>query len=72
MIGGIADYGFLSFIVMQIIVYTCMIKKIISLETLLWMFLGMMTLSNVPVNWGAMMMCTTVKYFQENVVYEQK
>lgn len=38
MLGGIADYGFLSFIVMQIAVYTCMIRKFFSLETLLWMF----------------------------------
>ncbi len=66
MIGGIADYGFLSFIVMQIVVYTCMIRKIFSLETLLWMFLGMMTLGNVPINWGVMMLFTTVRYFHEN------
>lgn len=66
MIGGIADYGFLSFIVMQIAVYTCMIRKIFSLETLLWIFLGMMTLGNVPINWGAMMLFTTVRYFQIN------
>lgn len=64
MIGGIADYGFLSFIVMQIAVYTCMIRKLFSLETLLWMFLGMMTLGNVPINWGCMMMFTAVRYFQ--------
>ena len=66
MLGGIADYGFLSFIVMQIAVYTCMIRKFFSLETLLWMFLGMMTLGNVPINWGAMMLFTTVRYFQTN------
>ena len=30
MLGGIADYGFLSFIVMQIAVYTCMIRKFFS------------------------------------------
>lgn len=64
MIGGIADYGFLSFLIMQVIVYKCMIKDVISLESLLWIFLGMMTLANVPINWGAMMIFTTVRHFQ--------
>ena len=64
MIGNIADYGFFSFIIMQIIVYTSMIRKIFSVETLLWFGLGMATLANVPINWGAMMMFTAVRYFQ--------
>lgn len=64
MIGNIADYGFFSFLILQIIVYTSMIRKIFSIETLLWLGLGMATLANVPINWGAMMMFTTVRYFQ--------
>lgn len=64
MIGGIADYGFLSFIVMQFAVYSCMIKRLFSLETLLWACIGLLTLANVPLNWGAMMMFTVVRYFQ--------
>lgn len=64
MIGGIADYGFLSFIVMQIAVFTCMIKRLFSLETALWVVIGMMTLANVPLNWGAMMLCTVSRYLQ--------
>lgn len=63
MIGGIADYGLLSFIVMQMVVYSCMIRKFFSIETLLWFILGMGTLANVPINWGAMMLFTGVKYF---------
>ncbi len=69
MIGGIADYGFLSFLVLQTIVYTCMIKRFFSLETLLWIFLGLMTLANVPINWGAMMLFTTVRFFQMDKRY---
>ncbi len=64
MIGGIADYGFLSFIIMQVTVYSCMIRKIFSIETLLWIFLGLMTLNNIPFIWGAMMIFTAVRYFQ--------
>lgn len=41
-----------------------MIRKIFSIETLLWLGLGMATLANVPINWGAMMMFTAVRYFQ--------
>lgn len=67
MIGGIADYGFLSFIIMQLVVYSCMIKHFFSLETLLWIFIGLLTLGNVPLNWGAMMMFTVVRYFQTEV-----
>ena len=64
MVGGIADYGFLSFIIMQLAVYSCMIKRFFSLETLLWTCIGLLTLANVPLNWGAMMMFTVVRYFQ--------
>lgn len=64
MIGCIADYGFLSFIVLQIIVYSCMIKRIISIESVLWIIIGMMTLANIPLNWGAMMLCTVSRHFQ--------
>ncbi len=66
MIGCIADYGFLSFLIMQLTVYACMIKRIFSLETVLWACIGMLTLANIPLNWGAMMMFTAVRYFQSN------
>lgn len=64
MVGNIADYGFISFLILQIIVYTSIIRRIFSLESLLWVGLGMATLANVPINWGAMMMFTAVRYFQ--------
>lgn len=64
MVGNIADYGFFGFIILQTIVYMGMIRKIFSIETLLWLGLGMATLANVPINWGAMMMFTAVRYFQ--------
>lgn len=64
MIGNIADYGFFSFLILQIIVYTSMIRKIFSIETFLWLGLGMATLANIPINWGTMMMFAAVRYFQ--------
>lgn len=64
MIGGIADYGFLSFVILQILVYTCMIKKIFSLETLMWVGISLATLQNEPFRWGVMMLFTVVRFFQ--------
>lgn len=64
-IGLIADYGLINFILMQIIVYTAMIKRFFSIETLLWVFVGMATLANAPVYWGAMMLFSAVKHFQD-------
>ena len=67
MIGGIADYGFLSFLVMLVGVFSCMIRRIFSLETLMWCVLGLATLANIPFHWGLMMIFTGVRYFQIEV-----
>ena len=64
MVGGIQDYGLLSFIVMQIVIFTCVIRKILSVETLIWIFLFGLTFSNISYTWGAMIVFTTVRYFQ--------
>lgn len=63
-VGSIYEYGLLSFIVMQIIVYSCVIKSFFSLESLIWIFLFGMSFANIPYTWGAMMLFTTVRYFQ--------
>lgn len=64
-VGGIYEYGLLSFIVMQIIIYTCVIRSFFSLESLIWIFLLGMSFGNIPYTWGAIMIFTTVRYFQE-------
>lgn len=64
LVGNISDYGFFSYIILQIIVYSCIIRKFFSIETIMWIGLGLTTLANVPINWGAMMMFTAVRYFQ--------
>ena len=67
MIGGIADYGFLSFLVMLVGVFSCMIRRIFSLETLMWCVLGLATFANIPFLWGLMMIFTGVRYVQIEV-----
>lgn len=65
-IGNINEYGLISFIVMQIIVYSCIIRRFFSLETLLWIFLFNMTFGNIAYAWGAVMVFSGVRYFQTN------
>ncbi len=63
-IGNINEYGLLSFIVVVIFAYSCMIRRFFSMETLLFLFLFGMTLSNLYYQWGCMMIFTAVRYFQ--------
>lgn len=62
MIGGIRDYGLLSFLVIQVLFFSCAIKKFFSIETLLWIGLFNMTLGNVPYGWGVFMILTVTKH----------
>lgn len=64
MIGRIQEFGLNNFIVMQIIVFTCAIRKFLSIETLFWVFLFGLTFSNISYTWGCMMVFTGVRYFQ--------
>jgi hypothetical protein len=64
MIGGIEDYGFLSFIIMQLLVYSCVIRRFFSIETILWILLFSMSFGNIAYPWGAIMLFTCIRYFQ--------
>ncbi|UBD69677.1 hypothetical protein NXV86_26625 [Bacteroides sp. BFG-257] len=70
MIGRIQEFGLFSFIIMQMLIFSCAIRKVLSVETLLWLFLFSMTFGNVSYTWGAIMIFTAVRYFQEQ--YEQE
>ncbi len=65
LIGMIAEYGMLSFIIMQICIFKCCLKKIFSLETVMWIFLFSATFANTAYVWGCLMVFSTVRYFQE-------
>lgn len=64
-VGSIYEYGLLSFITMQIIVYTCAIKNFFSIESIIWIFLFGMSFGNIPYTWGALMVFASVRHFQE-------
>lgn len=65
-IGGVLDYGLLSFIIMQILIFSCAIPRLFSIETLFWILLFGFSFGNVPYTWGAIMIFTTVRYFTYN------
>ena len=60
----ITDYGLISYIVGLIFIFKCSIKNIFSFETFIFIFLFGAGLNNVYYIWFAMMIFTTVKYFQ--------
>lgn len=64
------QYGIIAFAASILLVFSCCIKKIFSLETLLWFTLGMATLGNVYFHWGTILMLASVRYFQERKINE--
>lgn len=62
----IKQYGFFSFVISLIFVYTCVIKKVFSLETLMFLILFGLSINNIAYLWGALMIFAAVRYFQEN------
>ena len=65
MIGGISDYGLLSYIISIILVYSCCIR-FISLESLYFLILLGAGIGNVAYGWGILMIFTCSKYFKTN------
>lgn len=73
MVGGVSDYGLISYIVSLILVFSCCIRNIISLETLIFAFLLSAGIANVAYVWGILMIFSTVRYFEiQNIAnYEE-
>ena len=58
-------YGLISWIICIIFVYACMIRRIFSIESLIFIVLLGLTLMNSAYAWGAMFIFAAVRYFQE-------
>lgn len=65
-IGGISDYGLISFLASIGLVYACCIRQFWSLENLIFLILLGLTVSNIAYCWAILMLLTTSKYFQNN------
>lgn len=59
------QYGLIAFILALTFVYSCMIRRIISIETLLFGFLLGFSYGNFYYTWGCLMIMTGVRYFQK-------
>ena len=68
MIGGIADYGFFSFIILMTFVYNSAIKRIFCLETLFFIILMGCTLANVYYGWGILMLFSIIKKYEKSII----
>lgn len=63
------QYGLLGLIPSLILLFSCIIRRFLSLEMLMFVILFNMTLGNVAYVWGAMFMFASVRHFQ--VQYEK-
>lgn len=63
-IAVVEQYGLIALILSFILVYACAIYNIFSLETLVFIILFGMSLTNIYYTWGAIMIFTVVSYFQ--------
>lgn len=57
------QYGLIATILSLILVYTCMIKRILSIETLMFAMLLGFTIGNFYYVWGCMMIFSATRYF---------
>ncbi len=61
----VEQYGLIAFFFSLLLVFFCVIKKILSLETLIFLILFGLCLINIAYTWGAMLMFAGVKFFQD-------
>lgn len=59
------QYGLIAFMLALTFVYSCMIRRVISIETLLFVFLLGCSYGNIYYTWGCLMIMTGVRYFQK-------
>jgi len=70
MVGGINDYGLLSYLIGILFIATCCLPRFFSLETLLLFVLVGLTVNNFAYIWGIYMLLVPVKYFYQTHVLE--
>lgn len=68
-IGNIGQYGLISFVVLQIMVFSCIIKQSLSLSTLLYGCVLGFSLINFAYAWGCAILMLTLSYFKTQKNY---
>lgn len=59
------QYGILGLITSLVLLFTCIIRRVLSIEMLMFIILFGMTLGNIYYAWGGMFMFAAVSFFQE-------
>lgn len=60
------QYGLLAYIIFLALIFSCVIKRFLSIESLLFLILLGANISNIYYIWGCFMIMTGIKYFQQN------
>lgn len=64
-IGAIEQYGILTYFISLVFIFSCFIRKILSIETIIFIILLGCSLANVYYIWGVLMLFSVVKYFDK-------
>lgn len=62
----IEQYGILTYFLSLILIFQCFVRKIYSIETLIFILLLGCSLNNIYYVWGILMLFTVIKYFGQN------
>ena len=62
------QYGLLAFVISLIFIYSCVIHRFLSIETLLYLILLGFSIGNIYYSWGCLMIMTGVTNFQKNYI----
>lgn len=66
-IGNIDQYGLSSYIIALILIFSCCIRKLFSIETLLAFIVIGLTISNISYVWGCYFIFATTRYFENDI-----
>lgn len=65
MIGDMTDYGFIQYIFALGLIFSCCIRRFLSIETLFFVVVLMAEIRNVYVWWAILMLFASAKYFSQ-------
>jgi hypothetical protein len=66
LLGGITDYGLISYICSLFFLFKCCIRKVFSLESLVFIVMLGAGITNIAFVWGILMIFTTSRYFLQH------
>ena len=61
----IDQYGLIAFLISMLLVYSCMIHRFFSIETLFFLFFMGFSINNIYYSWGCLMVMTTIGWLQK-------